>query len=189
VPPFEPEPRNDRIRIVFDQVRECGNSLSISEVKLYGSSSNTPIPIMPDGVFTGPFGSHPNGQGPDKAVDSDEGTKMVDTAMKRRGPNECAGSILEFSLMPGMAALDEVTAYDFFTANDAPGRDPVAWRIFGKRYDGDEWTLLEDPRSGVLPTTSRRASYGGFVISPPSQPVNTDNILRRLYAMLKGRHE
>ena len=62
---------------------------------------------------------------------------------------------VEFSSsFPGTAK-----SYKLTTGNDTktyPERNPVSWKLYGKRFLGDEWQLMHDVRSGDLPKDNKK---------------------------------
>eukprot|EP00966_Prymnesium_polylepis_P238614 5518229-Prymnesium_polylepis.1 len=79
------------------------------------------------------------------------------------------------ALMLMLSSAARISAYELFTANDAPARDPTSW-LLDCGTDGSSFMPL-DSADGISPPTGRFASYGLMSVSqslpaPPSQPAS-----------------
>lgn len=105
----------------------------------------------------------------DRAIDDDLTTKWIDTSFTDPTPTANT-SILQFHLFN---PNEVILGYRFFTANDAPHRDPVSWQ-FEKRTSDNKWTIVHSV-SDFLPPMRRSTSYlpnsdAFWVTAPPPAP-------------------
>ena len=71
-----------------------------------------------------------------------------------------------------------VVAYELFTANDVPRRDPISWTLERRSRFDRSWHLV-DSQVNVFPPAKRFASYGllrlpEFANGPPSPPESAE---------------
>lgn len=57
----------------------------------------------------------------------------------------------------------ELVSYCLYTANDRPVRDPVAWKLHGRRAGEERWSLLHETSSGQ-PPNARNHAYPKYAI-------------------------
>ena len=122
-----------------------------------------------------PEGASPPRQGPQNVVE-DSRFKWLDMNYARRG-----GCSQLNILLPPQVWGAQVTAYELITANDNPGRDPTAWRVWARTtaHESDysaggvapaasasAWRPV-DVREGIQPPWSRFRSYGRFWLARP----------------------
>jgi hypothetical protein len=146
-------------RFVPTDVRGNTNLIQLSEFKFYDSAGQE-IPLT-DVTVTSPLGDFPAMESPAEAVDNDVATKWLD--------RNYVGKDLIFDF--GEDATQTIDAYNYFTGNDAAGRDPVSWSIEGADDLADEWTVL-DRVIDFVPTDVRQvvATSDNFVfpeVVPP----------------------
>jgi len=77
------------------------------------------IAVDADGLVTRSSSSYPGGEPPAKALDGDSGTKYLNFAGPSTG----------FVVTP--AGATTVKSFTLTTANDAEGRDPTTWKLWG----------------------------------------------------------
>jgi hypothetical protein len=77
---------------------------------------------------TGPLGNSPANEGPAMLIDGDVATKWLDF-------NKSA-VVFDFQ------SPQTFDGYQWTTGNDAPNRDPIAWRLDGS-MDGENWTAID----------------------------------------------
>jgi hypothetical protein len=122
--------------------------------------------------------SYPGGEPPQKALDGDSGTKYLNFA----------GPLTGFIVTPAAAAM--VQSFTLTTANDAEGRDPTSWKLWGTNDPitsvdnstglAENWTLIDE---GTVGLPSDRFTVG------PVVSVNNDteySSYRMLFPTLKG---
>ena len=146
------------LRFTPKDVREHGNLMQISELLLYDASGN-PIPVTNTeltsantdtpaaesfaSAFDGIAGVNPGTTNGNKWLDlSYQDTNLI---IKFLDPEGTAGETREVT----------VGSYNFFTANDAPGRDPVSW-IMESSMDGVNWEVI-DVVDEFVPASARHA--------------------------------
>jgi autotransporter-associated beta strand protein len=130
----------------------AGSGFQISEFRLTLGGAELPYPAGTLG--TCPV-MGPGTEGPDKAVDGDVSTKFY--------INRQPLSVLVVQL-PGAVQFD---GYRWYTANDAPGRDPVAWKV-EVSDDGATWTAVDErdfTADLAAVTTSRRTLAGTWGVA------------------------
>ena len=156
--------RTGALRFEFAEVRQSGAILQLEELRLFSSAeSETHIRIR---HIANPGGHSPLRQLPHRLHDDDTtsaASKFVDLNFPASGK-----TILEITLHDHA----HVAAYELYTANDNPSRDPTAWHVYS--LANGEWKLVHSMTS-VLPPTSRHTSYGRFsldagVVAPDAQP-------------------
>lgn len=128
------------VRFTPTKLRNDGaaNSIQLSEFYILdGSTALTPV------AATNPGGNNPGGggEGPDKAIDGNFGTKWLDFNKR--------------SLVVDLGASVSFDGYGFVTGNDAPERDPMRWILEGSD-DGSTWTLIENFSDLDFPLPSAR---------------------------------
>ena len=101
-------------------------------------------------------GPNPSGEGPQKALDADAGTKWL----SQSAPSAQNPGWLQYDL--GAAA--SVSSYSLTAANDASERDPRDFQVQGS-VDGTTWTTV-DSRSDV--TLGGRGESTTFTLAAPS---------------------
>src|SRR5687767_10843403 len=98
------------------------------------STADTAIGIDTNAVF-GPNGRYPATEGPMKAIDNVVGSKYLNFG----------GAGAGFIITP--AALAAVESFQIRTGNDAPGRDPSSWQLFG--FNGTLLTTDSGPDPAI----------------------------------------
>jgi len=157
-------------KLLFPGVRNDGgaNSLQLADVQMYSApggagtailSAGQPVVAVDDNGDRGAESRYPSGEAPRNALDGNTGTKYLNFG----GAN--SGFIVEPEI--GASIL---TGFEMWTANDAPGRDPAGYEIYGHvgllQYgdnsmgDLDSWTLIS---SGALNLPTDRLTSSGLV--------------------------
>ncbi len=144
------------------------NSIQVSEFefKLGGTALD-----MTGVVATNPGGANPGGgnEGPEKSIDLDVNTKWLDFNKQ--------AIVFDFG---APVTIDE---YNYATANDADGRDPVSWVLSGSD-DNVTWTPL-DVRSDQAITTDRFTYQAGWEI-PATLAPQIDSFTTSMSVVLNG---
>jgi len=122
--------------------------------------------------------SYPDGEAPPKALDGNSGTKYLNRA----------GAFTGFIVTPNGAA--SVQSFTITTANDAEGRDPSSWRLYGTNDAissadnstglAENWTQIG---SGSVSLPASRFTLGPVVSVTNSTAYSS---YRMLYPTLKG---
>jgi len=122
--------------------------------------------------------SYPAGEAPPNALDGDSGTKYLNFA----------GALTGFIVTPSGAA--SVQSFTITTANDAEGRDPSSWRLYGTNDAissadnstglAENWALIG---SGSVSLPAARFTTGPVV---PVSNSTAYSSYRMLYPTLKG---
>lgn len=142
-------------KLIFPTLRDEGaaNSMQVADLALFTDVGGGGTQIL-GGIFAGdtalavtdnPPGSqssYPGGEAPGFAIDGDLGTKYLNFA------NTNSGFIV--SRADGLPTV--VNSLTFTTGNDAPGRDPLKFDLYGtddpissadnSLGDGENWTLI-----------------------------------------------
>ena len=130
-------------RFAIDASKGDAEAMQLSEVELFDESGKR----IPSSAFMLVYDSNDYGRGktwpenesPGNAVDGDVETKWLDwRGGLRSNAKQRAAVYLDFNF----AAPKVVTGYAWYTANDAPGRNPAAWRLLASN-DGVNWTELD----------------------------------------------
>ncbi|MBB5352509.1 hypothetical protein HNR46_002755 [Haloferula luteola] len=132
-------------------VRTPGSIFQMSELLLFDENGD-PIPTPPGGTV-GVSAENPDtpaGELPEYAFDGNKTNKWLDFSW------DDTALILDFTQING--GTDDsviIGSYNYWTANDANGRDPVTWRLESSE-DGVTWTLV-DLVSDASVNTARNA--------------------------------
>ncbi len=116
-------------------------------------NGNSPTNVTP----TNPSGSNPSGEGPAQAVDNSTNSKWLDFNFGGTVTNVNNGfSILQFDF----GSPVQINGYRWWTANDAPNRDPVSWLI-QRSSNNISWTTVHTVTNASI-TTTRQSLVGTF---------------------------
>lgn len=159
-------------RFKIEGIKEStANAMQFSELALYNGDVNV-VPLRTGIAYdpTGGVGNNtaisawPAAEPPEKAVDGIfESGKWLDF---RAQTTRSAEDRERVWLRIDFAQPQPITSYNWATGNDAPGRDPAAWRLQGS-YDGAAWVDI-DVKTGYVATATRNAWVepgNGFLIS------------------------
>jgi len=134
------------------------------------------IAVDADGLVS--RSSYPGGEAPPKALDGDSGTKYLNFAGPSTG----------FVVTP--AGATTVKSFTLTTANDAEGRDPTTWKLWGTNDPitsvdnstglAESWTLID---SGSVSLPAARYTLGPVVSVSNSTAYSS---YRMLFPTLKG---
>lgn len=143
-------------KVVFPTLRDFTNtnSMQVDDVALFTSTGGAGTQILASGDPTlaiDDFGSqsrYPSGEAPTRALDGNVDTKYLNFGK--------AGTGLIVSRSDGKSTI--VTSLAFATANDAPGRDPLTWDLFGTNDlitsgpnslgNAENWNLVDSGLTG-----------------------------------------
>jgi hypothetical protein len=95
---------------------------------------------------TNPGGSNPVGEEPSKGIDNDQSTKWLDFNF-----NTNAYAILSVDF----GSVRQADSFQFRTANDSNGRDPIRWLVQGSN-DAAIWTTVHNQNSSDASITTSR---------------------------------
>ncbi|MBQ8113798.1 MAG: autotransporter-associated beta strand repeat-containing protein [Kiritimatiellae bacterium] len=138
------------------------NSMQLAELVLLDGANDVTRPyanISWDETVDSHDRPFPANEAPQNLVDGNMFTKWLDY---RAHPDRSATDRERVWLRIDYAAPRPITGYKWITANDAPARDPVAWRLQGSNDGGATWTDV-DVVSGYEPSTTRFAQCGPFM--------------------------
>jgi len=144
-----------------DPTASSGGGMQFAELILYDNNGDS-IPIdvgsstNPDGYspVNGYSGQTPYFQGPAAAVDGVMEQKFFDA----RFTSNSKRSTLIFAVQ-GEPVM--IRGYEFFTAEDAPSRDPNEWTLSGADSPDGPWYTFSHISNAEAPT-QRLGSYGVF---------------------------
>jgi len=151
---------SQQYKFVITRNRNAIDQVQLQEIKLYGPQEE----LLKVQSASNPGGENGvNNQGPGNLVDGDvtsPSSKWIDLAF---GNNNA--SILLISL----ESEQVLRSYELFMANDARGRDPMAWQL--SLLDSSGWEEIDARDLDYLPKTAY-ASYGVFFVpaAPPAPP-------------------
>ncbi len=143
------------------------NSMQLAELVLLDGANDVTRPyanISWDETVDSFDRPYPANEAPQNLVDGNIFTKWLDY---RVHPDRSATDRERVWLRIDYAAPRPITGYKWITANDAPARDPVAWRLQGSNDGGATWTDV-DVVSGYEPSTTRFAQCGPFMANGAS---------------------
>lgn len=138
--------------------------MQFSELKLY--NGETDVTPLRSGWSCGSKSHHATWM-PDKVLDGALDTKWVDMTFRDEGDWSNCWIQVDY------AEAQPLTAYAFYTANDATWRDPGSWRLMASS-DGDEWYVIDEVIDYVAPE-ERKALAGSFGLSDTSGIVGEQN--------------
>jgi autotransporter-associated beta strand protein len=130
-----------------------GTGYQLSEFQLLLNGVQVAYPA---GTAATSEGKGAGAEGPEKAIDGQTGTKFYTNLMNPFRPLVIA--------MPESVVFD---SYRWYTANDAEGRDPVAWTV-ETSADGVNWTVANTQNyaaNQAAITTTRYALAGTWTLS------------------------
>eukprot|EP00966_Prymnesium_polylepis_P162674 3759559-Prymnesium_polylepis.1 len=160
-----------RYRFVFTRVdgHPDSDAVALGEVELLGVDGQQ-LTIF---SITNPGGAHKVAENAERAVDGTAATKWIDTNYLEPAPGLLAAntSILQLTLAH---PTDVAVGYRLYTANDAPPRDPVAWRFERRSPTDDAWHVLHQV-DGLRPPFMRSTSFlpgddAFWITAPPPAP-------------------
>lgn len=136
------------------------------------------IAVDADGLVTRSNSSYPGGEAPPNALDGNSGTKYLNFAGPSTG----------FIVTPGAATA--VKSFTLTTANDAEGRDPTTWKLWGTNDPitsvdnssglAESWALIGE---GTVSLPAARYTLGPVVSVSNSTLYSS---YRMLFPTLKG---
>ncbi|MBN2270237.1 MAG: PEP-CTERM sorting domain-containing protein [Sedimentisphaerales bacterium] len=142
------------------------------------SSSDAVLAVDRDGLIS--RSDYPAGEAPPKALDQNSGTKYLNFARANTG----------FIVTLGTSGASAVQSFTLTTANDAAGRDPASWALWGTNDAitsadnstglAENWTLIG---SGSVTLPDDRFTLGPVVSVSNSTAYSS---YRMLYPTLKG---
>ncbi len=175
-------------KLIFPTVRNpaTANSMQLSEVQFYSdvagagntilSSSDTILAVDHDPPTVQPNSRHPAQEGPPQAIDANAGSKYLNFG------KENSGFIV--TLAPANQTK-VVKSMQLTTANDAPGRDPARYEIWGTNSPitstnnsqgmgaGENWTLISSGTISLPGDPAVGNSFRGVTGEPIPFPNNT----------------
>lgn len=159
-------------KVIFGNTKGVGNSMQIADVNFYqsldASGSSFLVPGSPilaiqqqEADFENSESSSPESEGVENLLDGSTATKYLNFGKENTG----------FIVTPS-AGSSVVRAFTLSTANDAEGRDPVNWELFGTNdavitvahqsgLGREDWTLIA---TGTLALPADREIAGSQVI-------------------------
>ena len=154
------------VRFDFVSVRQEPRELQLQEIRLFGNASSSPLPIA---SVSNPSGHSPAREKASNLVDGGlgPGSKFVDLNMKLTG-----SCVIEL-LIEGPP--QQVTAYELFTANDNPGRDPTSWRIALLDPVDKRWRMRHVVEH-MAPPLMRFTSYGRVALEATTLASSEDRL-------------
>ncbi len=146
--------------------RGAGNSIQLAQFQFYLEGEE----VVPVGV------SNPGGNTPANEPVSNllvPSGKWLDFNGATRMPGAIQGSRVVFDFGETVS----IDGYRFVTANDAPERDPVRWRLWGRNVETEDWTLIEHMAEAYPVPTARNTPTQTFPLV--SDPVPTTGVIDR----------
>jgi len=193
--PFANSNTYSSYRLVFPTIKNfpAANSMQIADVFMFEDMAGTdPIPLSdfdpviavhvePRGVEE-PDSSSPGNETVVNLIDGMVATKYLNFGRQNSG----------FIVTPA-AGASVIDSFQMTTANDAPGRDPATWELYGtnepimstnhSQGDGEAWTLIdsgsvelpaERDTLGPLVTVENTAAYNSYRMLFPAVKDNSD---------------
>jgi hypothetical protein len=154
-------------RMLFPTVRNAplSNSMQVAEVQLFANTDGTGPIVAPGSTAVGIDiaqiqSESPDTEGAGNLLDGDSGTKYLNFGRENSG----------FIITPSHFLPTVVESFTITTANDAEGRDPTSWALYGTNdlvtsYDhsrgiNENWTLID---SGSIDLPLARFTAGAPV--------------------------
>lgn len=121
------------------------NSIQIQQFQFYLGDTE----VVPVGV-SNPGGNMPANEPISNLIVTGPG-KWLDFNRATRLPDAIQSSYVVFDF----GTSKSIDRYRFITGNDAPDRDPLRWKLWGRDTDTAAWTLIENVVSDYAVTTVR----------------------------------
>lgn len=122
-----------------------GNAIQLADVQLTVGASPVPWPIS--ARATNPGGTSPGAEGPAGAIDANAATKWLDFNFSGSATSLAGTS----TLLVDVGAAVTFNGYRWRTANDAPERDPVSWRLETAASSAGPWTVRSTVTDALPP--------------------------------------
>ncbi|WP_442483145.1 PEP-CTERM sorting domain-containing protein [Aeoliella sp. SH292] len=177
-------------KMVFPTMRWPDDAIQLGEAQIYGTSTgtspllNSGTPVL--GIHNREFDSayfapdnNPWGidEGPQYILDGSPNTKLLNFGWKNTG----------FIVTPDAGATS-ISGFRITTANDADGRDPTSWQLYGtnsaitsednSRGDTESWTLIQSgdmnlpfergKLSDVIPVSNSAGAFTSYKMVFPT---------------------
>ena len=170
---------NLRYRFIFTQVADMfrADGCAFSELMLFSADEGRPMLV---GSARNPGGNSVNSEGPHAAIDGENATKFVDLNFPVR--NE---TIFELRL----PIQEQLAGYRLTTAEDAPQRDPISWRVevcrSAVQCDSGNWEHVHTV-TDAIPPLSRLSAYDDFWLTAPPPPNPPLPVYRLVVTQVRG---
>lgn len=150
------------IRLIVNALRNNTTVFQVSEIKILSKAGS--VMVWPAGtVVTSTMKEISEKESPAKLIDGNVETKFCSGQFT-------AGSKINIDLGGNVLDLDQYTAWQWFTANDSPERDPVSFELQGS-VDGSDFLTLDSATNASITTTRNTLAYTGkFQEFEPEQP-------------------
>ena len=150
------------IRLIVNALRNNTTVFQVSEIKILSKTGS--VMAWPAAtVVTSSIKETSEGESPAKLIDGNVETKFCSTQFS-------AGAKIDIDLGDNVLDLDQYTAWQWFTANDSPERDPVSFELQGS-VDGLDFLTLDSVTNASITTTRNILAYtGNFQRIEPEQP-------------------
>lgn len=141
----------------FDVPDEAGlrglnaNSIQLAEFQFFNGETR----VNPVGVAN-PGGNSPEAQSPSFILEADGKWLDFNKATLRENSSERSRLVFDFG------APVTIDGYRFVTAGDAPERDPIRWRLWGRDSADADWTAFEHMNFDYATTEARDAATQVF---------------------------
>ncbi len=138
-------------KMVFTGLKDPGAIMQVAEISMHGdtfgfgpdiTAPGDAILALLDNPTPGFSSNYPGGEAPTKLIDGDHGSKYLNFGNTNSG----------FIITPA-SGPSTVASFDMVTGNDAPGRDPQDWIIYGTNDviasadnsfgDDENWTEID----------------------------------------------
>ena len=153
------------IRLIVNALRNNTTVFQVSEIKILSKTGS--VMVWPAGtVVTSTMKEISEKESPAKLIDGNVETKFCSGQFT-------TGAKINIDLGDNVLDLDQYTAWQWFTANDSPERDPVSFELQGSA-DGSDFFTLDSVTNASITTTRNILAYtGNFQKIEPEQPPMT----------------
>lgn len=155
------------IRLIVNALRNNTTVFQVSEIKILSKTGS--VIMWPAGtVVTSTMKEISEKESPAKLIDGNVETKFCSGQFT-------AGAKINIDLGDNVLDLDQYTAWQWFTANDSPERDPVSFELQGS-VDGSDFLTLDSVTNASITTTRNILAYTGKFqkFEPEHPPVTLD---------------
>lgn len=162
------------LRIVVNALRGNTTVFQVSEIKILSKTGES-MPWPAATLVTSTMAETSEAESPKKLIDGNVETKFCSLKF-------VSGAQINIDLGSDILDRTVYTAWQWFTANDSPERDPVSFELLGS-VDGIKFTVLDSASSATITEARKTLAYSGSIGVLPSNDaiyVKVNGIWKRI---------